>query len=184
MPRRQTRVTNRALELAGVDATPGPDVSDDIQLTYILGDLSPLMSPLPIRSFWSASSQVAQAGEQSGFDIRPPPDSAIFIHYVENQSGQACHFGYGAQLNGTIGVAIVPDAQDPAGSVSRSGIRRATNWGLIPGVALAAGAVAPANLFPLRVSPGNFFRVCGDVVNTQMLWIVIWQEVPPTPAAL
>lgn len=184
MPRRQNRVTNLALELAGVDPLPGPDVSDNIQLVYVVGDLSPLMSPLPVRSFWSATSQAAQAAEQSGWEILPPPDSAIFIMYIENQSAQGAHFGYGAALGGTVRVAIPPDAADPAGSVTRCGMWRGTNWGAIPGVAVAAGAVAPANLFPLRVSPGNHFRFVGDNINTLMQWLVIWQEVPLPPDRL
>lgn len=184
MPRRQNRITNRALEVAGITGTPGPDVSDNIQLTYSLGDLSPLMPGLPYGTFWATLIEPAVAGEQSGMDLRPPSDSLILIHYVQNLSAQASHFGLNNAIGGTVQNVDAPTMEDPLNVVSRSILRSGTNFGPVAGVALAAGAVAPANLFPMRLSPGNVFAFVGDALNTIMTWLVIWTEAPQPPVAL
>lgn len=181
--RRSTRAIARALELAGIEGARGPDVSDNIQLTYLLSDLSPLMPPLGIIRFYMFEIRPQVPAVFSGIDIRPPPDSAIEIFFLRNNSAIDAHWILGDALDANL-AAIVPDFWDPAGVVSRCVMRDGTRTAAVLGFTLAAGATEQEILYPIIVQPGNSFCMTGIVANTLINFDVCWREVPAPPTVL
>lgn len=183
MPRTQSRITSRALELAGVDAIPGPKVSDDIQLVYLLGDLSPLMPPLPIVHCSMITGSVGVAAVYSGIDIRPPPGSAIEILALYNGSVTNSEWRLELALDANI-VAEATDFTDPLGYVSRCVLRRGTSSVAVQGWAVAANSYSPGEPLPIIVSPGNIFCWANVTVNTTATMRILWREIAVPPQTL
>lgn len=183
MPRRQTRITSAALQLAGVEAMPGPNVSDDIQLVYMLGDLSRLMPPLPFVHCCLVSGNAGVAAEFSGIDVTAPPHAAIEILCAYNGSATGTEWGLEQVLDaGTV--PEVTDWTDPAAYVTRCRLRRGTRLTACQGFDVAANSYADPNSLPILVSPGNSWCWTNVVANTVATMRVLYREVAVPTAVL
>lgn len=186
MPRRQNRITTQSLEQAGIAGVPGPNVSDDIQLTYSLGDLSPLLPALPQNTiYWLAARAALGAGQYSGFTLAPRANSHLLVAYLENNSVGAAELILDFGLTANV-VAAAQSFEDPAAVVTTANIETGSTplGGAGAGLQIPAGAAAPAGLYPIRVSPGNRFTVLNTVVNQAIACLVVWREVAAPPPTL
>jgi len=165
MPRTQTRDIERALRAAEIDETkPGPKVSDNIQLTYQLDDLSHLVPAIAgVRGFYLiiVAAVVALRGI---VEVAPPPDSSIVIEYWENLFTSNIVYSVGdSRLDGNIG------ARPPVfttGGTPRSIVRDGTASGVVvAGLSLLGSQERPVTLEPLVVIPGQVMRFTDSTPN-------------------
>lgn len=182
MPRRQTRITSSALQLAGVEPIPGPNVSDDIQLVYLLGDLSKLMPPLPFVHCCIVSGQAGVAAVFSGIELMAPPHAAVEVLALYNASATPSEWGLEQILDANINPEAT-DWTDPQGYVSLARLRRGTRVAAAQGFDVAATSYADAASLPILVSPGNTFCWTNDVANTVATMRMLYREVA-VPAAV
>jgi len=183
MPRRQTRITSSALQLAGVEPIPGPNVSDDIQLVYTLGDLSKLMPPLPFVHCCIVSGQAGVAAIFSGIDLMAPPHAAVEILALYNGGAVATEWGLEQVLDANINIETT-DWTDPQGYATRARLRRGTRVAAAQGFDVGIGAYAAAGSLPILVSPGNTFCWTNDVANNVATMRMLYREVAVPAAAL
>ena len=81
----------------GVDATPGPRVSNDIQLVQITDDLSDLVLPLPApSSIVGPTVPVAPAGRFAVFQLLAPATRVCIIPEIIGDPIQILNIGIGA----------------------------------------------------------------------------------------
>jgi len=168
-----------ALEFARIqELAKGPKVSDDIQLTYSLGDLSALIPALAAPRYAMTEVGPVQVATRSFITIKPPPDSAIIVPWFRNDKiAPTLLWGVTSTDPITLGRATV-SADVQIGGAPRA-ITEDGN-GADPGgnILLAAGEDLPSNFPPLVIPPGSLMYWMSDANNDSVNLTMTWIEVP------
>ncbi len=181
MARNQTRNLNTLLQLAGVvETAKGPKISDDIQLTYLVGDLSGLAARLATPTFVATPSRPQVVGRRSRIELRAPPDAAIIVPWWRNEDATIHTWGVEDVTGITDDLATVAPPVELGGD-SRA-LLQTGSGGVAEPVILPPDSET-ANKFPdLVVPPGQILMFATGVVNVSILITIAWLEVPILPA--
>ncbi len=185
MSRVQSRVTNQALELAGIQrGDQGPRISDNIEMTYSMGDLSFLLAPIPGADGFTLAGAAGVALLFSGVELHAPPESGIQITHVENLEASACGFliAAGASLDDNL-TTVTPTTASPVGS-TRAFIQTGTSAVSPATIEIPASASLPQATLPIKIFPGEHFLFIQKTANTLMRVNLFWREVPIVSATL
>lgn len=169
------------LELAGIiDSSHGPKVSDDIQLTYLVSDLSKLIGPLAVPTFVVSDVAPSSAVLRSYMEIRPPPDSAIVIPWFRNDDAAVRMFwGINQTTQITGNLATVPIDVSMTGQTSRVIFEEGTGANAGQPIRIPAAGVWGGDSEPAIVlTPGNILTWVSNVTNDNLEVSVSWFEVP------
>lgn len=181
MSRAQTRLTNRALELAGIQsAEVGPRVADNLGLSYNFGDLGFLLDPIPGADAFARPTRAGVAAVFGGCELHARPDSGILVTYLEEQSStQNIFFSIGTEtLDANIVTQNGGTFDTPAGSTSAL-LRVGTRVGTVLGsFTVASGAVTADTLMPIKIFPGESLLILGSTANSFFQVGLRWSEVP------
>ncbi len=184
MSRAQTRLTNRALELAGIQsAEQGPRVADNIGMTYDFGDLGFLLAPIPGADAFARPSRAGIAALFGGCELHARPDSGIVVTYLEELSStQNVFFSIGTEvLTANLAAQNGGDFDTPGGSTSallRTGTRAA---GILGSFTLRSGQISPPALMPIKIFPGENLLLLSSTLNSFFQVGIRWSEVPLPP---
>ncbi len=168
-----------ALGFAGVtEISRGPKVSDDIQLVYMVSDISRALPALRQPQFVHTSFSGTNAARRGITELSPPPDSAIVIPWFRNDdavNGSAFSVSLTPRITNDIFTRI-PSLQ--ISGPSRSLLQDGTTS--IGGGQIVLGPLAevPANFPALVVPPGSFWSLTTAGVNQASFISVAWFEVP------
>ncbi len=181
MPRTTTRSFLAQLRSVGVDETArGPAVSEDIQLVYVVDDISRLIAPRsPVEGYATQGVGVAAAAV-SGILFTPPTDSAAIVTWMRNDSAIDSLFevGTGARFalptNNNPGVIDFFTGPGPPRARFEFGAKAVQTQGLI----LPAGENIPDRFPDLVIEPGEQLLWILDTVNTAAELSWSWREVP------
>jgi len=189
MPRRSIRQLSELLQMAEVDPSEtaiGPLVSDNIQLTYQVSDVSHLVRPIPVRVYGSSATVAAGgAGVHSGFSFQAGRGGAWILWYEEATGADRTAIVAGPASDTTVGVgmdrSLLTGVTDDQGS---SRIRIATRVGLFANFFQVRATTIFTGL-PLYIPPGEFFEGMRVTANAILRPSVVWQEIPAAvlPAA-
>lgn len=180
MPRTTSRGFLPQLRSAGVDdAAQGPTVSDNIQLVYVVDDLSRLIAPRSPVEGWVTAGIAAQAVRVSGIVFRPPPDSAAIVTWMRNDSaidtlyivGNVFVLDVGFIFPGVIDFSTGPGPPRGSFEFGQKAVQTA-------GILLPAGENIPDRHPDIVVGPGQFMTWVGDTINTAVTLTWSWREVP------
>lgn len=181
MARNQTRNLNSLLQLAGVvDSAKGPKISDDIQLSYLVSDLSELISPLPRPTFIVTASRTAVAAVRSRIELRAPPEASIRLTWWRNEDATIHTWGVIAATGITANLDTIDVAADGValGADNARAMLQTGTGGLSLPIFLPANSET-ANKFPdLIVPPGDILTFVTGIVNTSIQITMAWIEVP------
>lgn len=178
MPRTSTRQLSSMLDLISVDAAAvGPNVSDNIQLVYIVDDIRHLTTPVPPIDGYITTTAAASIPRVSGIAMRSPPGSTIAITWMRNDSATDSIYIVGDAITITddivAGVIDFSTGGTPATSFIQGSRALST-----AGVQLPAGENIPDRHPNLIVAPGQIFCWHGLAVNTAMVLTWSFREVP------
>lgn len=186
MPRKTDRDFTQAFQAGGVlDALVGPLISDNIQMTYQMGDLGELLNIVRFPRRYSGPGSAAVVGELSHVKLVPPPDGAALIFHLANQTVGVIvlvTISTIAPLTGEAVQTIGFETQGPTRSILSIG---STVAGFGTGLAMAADSeLVFANQRPIILEPGNMLTITGPAANTGIGTIQLgWQEIPRAPIA-
>jgi len=179
------RVTTRSflaqLRSAGVDdLARGPNISEDIQLVYVVDDLSRLIAPRPPVEGFATQGVPAAAAAVSGILFTPPVDSAAVITWMRNDSAIDSLYLVGAgalfalPTNNNPGVIDFVTGPGPARGRFEFGAKALQTQGLL----LPAGENIPDRHPDIVIEPGTQLLWVLDTVNTAAELTWSWREVP------
>ncbi len=180
MPRRSTRQLSELLQMASVDDTAiGPQVSDNIQLTYEVSDVSHLVRPIPVRVYGTSDTVPAGgAGVHSGFTFQSGRGGAWLLWYEEATSADRTMIRAGPASDTTRGLgmarALLTGVTDDQGT---SRVFRATRIGLYTPAFQVRSTTILTGL-PLYIPPGQFFEGLRLADNAILRPSLVWQEIP------
>lgn len=161
------------------DAAIGPQVSDNIQMVYIVDDLSGLTPPPPAINVWFRMTEPASVIEFSGIDIKPPPNSAIIIDWIRNDSAIAVDYRVGGgPADELTTITTVETPVFTTGGVTRATLREGTTFGTGGTIALAAGAEWGPREPNIIILPGQTFLCIGGLTNNAVTMSGTYREVP------
>lgn len=184
MPRVQNRpgITTALAAASVVDASNGGMLTDNIQLVYILDDLSEQLAQIPPPRRYGTFTRAALAGEFAGMELIPPADSPVVVERIRN-SGTV-------DAVVTIGTYEWPNnrAQTVQGFVSGPPTRAAVFNGTAPfgqpatSVSVIIDANEELNATNLGrgliVPPGQKLIVYANAQNTANVITLFWREFP------
>ncbi len=187
MPRRSVRQLSELLQMAQVDDTSvGPQVSDNIQQTYQVNDLSHLVRPIPVRVYGASDTIPAGGvGIFSGFSFQAGRGGAWILWYEEATSADRTMIRAGPLTDVILGVGIsrslLTGVDDDLGS---SRMRRATRATIFT-FAFQLRNTSILTGLPLYIQPGHFFEGLRLTSNAIIRPSLVWQEIPAAvlPAA-
>jgi len=181
MPRITTRNFLAQLRSAGVDdLAQGPNVSDNIQLVYVVDDLSRLIAPRPPVEGYVTQGVGVSVAAVSGILFTPPPDSAAIVTWMRNDSaiGTLFEVGQGPRFDlptdnvaGTIDFFTGPGAPRSRFEFGKKAVQT-------QGLIIPAGENLPDRFPDLVIEPGQQLLWVGDIVNTAAELSFSWREVP------
>lgn len=180
MPRVTTRKFVEQLTLANVrDADRGPKISDDIQLVYIVDDISQLIAPIPgIKAYFHArvTGIAALFAGMDSFVIRNPWQ----LFSIRNNSANISLFLIGDERLDIPGAPGGPTFETGGNSISvlRSGTATAAPTVFI---VVPAATTLDFGTKPLDVPVGQGIKWTNEVANTDFDGQIIWQETPAVP---
>jgi len=181
MPRASTRNFIAQLRSVGVDdLKTGPKVSEDVQLVYVVDDISRLIAPRsPVEGFVSQGVGVSAAAV-SGILFTPPAQSAAIVTWMRNDSAIDTLFevGTGARFalptDNNPGIIDFFTGPGPPRSRFEFGKKAVQTQGLL----LPSGENIPDRFPDLVIEPGEQLLWVGDTVNTAVELSFSWREVP------
>ena len=177
------RITTRSflaqLRSAGVDdIARGPNVSEDIQLVYVVDDLSRLIAPRSPVEGYATQGVPIDVVRVSGIAFRPPIDSAAIVTWMRNDSAIDSLYLVGDVLDLTdnlnAGVIDFTTGPGPARSTFQFGSKAVQTAGIL----LPAGENIPDRHPDIVVDPGQVLLWVGDTINTAVTLTWAWREVP------
>jgi len=174
-----------ALALAGVDATArGAQVSEDIQMVYVMDDLRALLAVIPRPQFVHTSFSASNAARRGITELSPPADSAIIIPWFRNDDNvNSANFSVTATpriTNDIITRAPSLQVNGPSRSLLQDGTTSIGAGQVVLGI---GPAEVPANFPPLVIPPGSFFSLNSVGLNQSSFVTLAWLEVPLRAAA-
>ncbi len=177
MARNQTRQLNTLLQLTGVvETSKGPKVSDDIQLTYQVSDLSGLVAPLSRPTFVASPTSGQNVARRGVIELRAPPDAAIVVPWWRNEEAEIHTWGIieATQISDDL-TTITPDVE--LGGASRAIFQTGTGGAAAPIILPANTETAPK--FPdLIVPPSSILVFVTIGLNANVFISIAWFEVP------
>lgn len=178
MARTTTRNFVPQLRSADIDdAAGGPDVSKDVQLVYIVDDLSHLIAPLPPIGGYVTTTVGAVAARVSGIALRPPPDSAIVVNWLRNDAAISSIYNVSTlTITNDITAGTIDFSTGPG--APRATFTQGTRAVSTIGVQLPIGANLPDRHPDMVVIPGQVLLWLGVTVNTAVTFSFSWREVP------
>lgn len=180
MPRRSVRQLSELLQMAQVDDSAiGPQVSDNIQLEYLVNDLSHLVRPIPVRVYGTTAVTAAGgAGVHSGIQFRSGRSGAWILWVEEATSADRLMIFSGPTSDTTAAAgvqrAMLTGVTDDDGSAR---VFEATRVGL-PAALFQLRNTQILTGLPLYIPPGEFFEVLRNTANALVRVSIVWQEVP------
>jgi len=182
----QTRVTNRALELAGIQrADQGPRISDNIQLIYGFGDLGFLLAPVPGADGFRRAQRGPIAAVFGGVEVHANVDSGIEITHIEELGGVS-------DIQWNVGTTAL-DANLTAGGADFSTPNGSSRISVVTGtivanpgnqITLPNGTALQQAALPIKVFPGEWLFVSQSTANTLFQANIFWRETPTVAATL
>lgn len=177
------RISSRSflaqLRSAGVDDVErGPDVSEDVQLVYIVDDISRLIAPRsPVEGFVTQGVPI-NVTRVSGISFRSPADSAAVVTWMRNDSAIDSLYIIGTVLDLTndLNPGVIDFTTGPG--PARASFQFGTKAVQTAGILLPAGENIPDRHPDLVVGPGEVLLWVGVVVNTAVELTFSWREVP------
>lgn len=177
------RLSNRnfvaQLRSVGVeDLEKGPEVSQDIQLVYVVDDISRLIAPRPPVEGFITQGVPTQVARVSGISFRPPADSAAVITWMRNDGAidSLYEIGTARDLTDDVNPITIDFFTGPA--APRSTAQFGTKAVQTAGILLPAGENIPDRHPDLVVDPGQIFLWVGNAINNAMTMTFSWREVP------
>jgi len=179
MPRTNTRSFLAQLRSVGIDDTErGPNVSDDIQLVYVVDDISRLIAPRsPVEGFVTIGIPI-NVTRVSGISFRPPTDSAAIVTWMRNDGAIDSLYTIGTVLDLTNDLNPVAVDFSTGPGAPRATIQQGTKAVQTAGLLLPAGENIPDRHPDLVVGPGEIFLWVGNAINNAMTMTWSWREVP------
>jgi len=179
MPRLQRRSFLAQLRSAGVDdLARGPNVSDNIQLVYVVDDLSRLIAPRSPVEGYATQGVPLNVARVSGIAFRPPSDSAAVVTWMRNDGAIDSLYEVGT-------VRDLTDDLNPGGidfftgpGPPRSAFIFGTKAVQSAGILLPAGENIPDRHPDIVVEPGQVLLWVGNAINNAMTMTWAWREVP------
>jgi len=174
-------------QLGAVDVdTKGaqPNVSDEIQLVYVLDDLSRLVAPAsPVEAFVNIGVP-ADAVRVSGIELRAPPNSAIVVTWMRNDTAIATLYQVGGLLvlsnnlvAGVVDFTTGPGSAAP-GTRQRGTYQHGSKADQTVGLSIAANSALDDRHPDLVIEPGLTLLWVGDTINTGVQFQFSWREIP------
>lgn len=179
MPRTTSRAFLAQLRSVGVDdASRGPNISDNIQLVYVVDDLSRLIAPRPPVEGYASQIVAASVINVSGISFLSPPDAATVITWMRNDSAIDTLYQVGTTFDLTAD--LVAGAFDffTGPGPPRSTFQQGTKAANPSGVNLPTGENIPAKHPDIIVEPGQVFLWVGTIVNNAVTLSWSFREVP------
>jgi len=179
MPRITTRSFLAQLRSAGVDdIARGPNVSEDIQLVYVVDDLSRLIAPRPPVEGYVTQGVPLNVLNVSGIAFRPPTDSAAVVTWMRNDA--AIDTLYEVQNVRDLTEDVNPGGIDffTGPAAPRSTFNFGAKAVQTAGILLPAGENIPDRHPDLVVDPGQILLWVGVAINTAVTLTWSWREVP------
>jgi len=181
MPRKTDRDFTQAFQASGIlDGLVGPLVSDNIQMTYVLGDLGELLNIVRFPRRYTSANSPAVVGNFSTLKVVPPPDGAILVFHLRNTDALL-----GVSLMVTPNAALVGETNLTVGFETQRPTRATFSFGstlasLGTGLIMDAASDLPfANQRPIIVPPGDMITLQGLAANTLLdVCQFAWQEIP------
>lgn len=187
MGRNQTRRFSELLRIAGVtggDTQKGPNISDDIQMVYVMDDVRDLLPQLARPTFIMTEFSPSNVARRGQVELHAPADAASLIQWFRNDDS-ANIVGWSVSTLTKITAdlsASVPDVS--LGGVSRSLLQEGTGVG-VGDILLAAGDQIPANFPVLIIPPGSILQFSTIALNVSVAITIAWLEIPvPDPVLL
>jgi len=180
MPRNQTRRgISEGLELAGaVDVAAGPKLSDDIQLTYLVSDISGLMPQIPRPLFVDSQSSPINVGLFGIVELQAPPDSAIVIVWMRNDNAFAnIKFSIESATTIVADLFVLSPGISVTGAASRAAYRNGTGSST-PEVLIPLSESLPDAFPDMVIPPGQILVVSSNSINQTCALSLSWFELP------
>jgi len=177
--RNQSRNLNNLLLLAGVTETAkGPKVSDDIQLTYQLSDLSDLVARVPaITAFWSETSP-SNAARRGVLELTAPSESGIDILSLENTGSTSLFMVILPNTRITNDTAFNAVDYTNTGEPIRTQLQEGTGTVASLAFTLGVGDFLSQGMLPLYIPPGRILHFMTSGLNFQAAIAIVFREVP------
>lgn len=181
MPRKTDRDFTQAFQAAGIlDALAGPQISDNIQMTYQVGDLAELLNIVRFpRRYATVVELAGGAGDESVVKVVPPPDGAVLFFHIRNSNVASVVEVEIGPITALVGEAVFAggfETQGPTRSVITNGDRPLTP--AASGIFLNTETeLAFANNRPIILEPGSMFTMTGPD-NTGITVEIGYQEIP------
>lgn len=181
MARITTRNFLAQLRSAGVDdLAQGPAVSQDIQLVYVVDDLSRLIAPRSPVEAYATQAVPSAVGRVSGIEFTPPNDSAAVITWMRNDGPIDSLYivvapgGLALTNDLNPGVIDFTTGPGPARASFIFGSKAVQSAGLL----LPSGENIPDRHPDIVIEPGQLFLWVGTSVGNAMTLTWSWREVP------
>jgi len=181
MPRVTTRSFLAQLRSAGVDdIAKGPNVSEDIQLVYVVDDLSRLIAPRSPVEAYANQGVPSAVGRVSGIQFTPPSGSAAVVTWMRN--GGAIDSLYivvapgGLELTDDLNPGAIDFTTGPG--AARGSFIFGSKAVQTAGLLLPAGENIPDRHPDIVLEPGQIFLWVGVSVGNGMTMTWTWREVP------
>lgn len=168
-----------ALELAGVDvAQRAPPVSDSIQLTYMVSDLSPLVAPFTVPTFGFTELSPAELITRGVIEIRPPADSALRVIWFRNDDDTNGFFVAVLAATRIVASLATFEADISIGAETRATLEDGTGGSGAEGMLFPGGAQTPDGWPDLIIPPGSILAFISSANNLGVRASLLWQELP------
>jgi len=181
VPRTTTRGFLAQLRSVGVDdAARGPTVSDDIQLVYVVDDLSRLIAPRPPIEGYVTQGVPSAVGRVSGIEFHPPPNSVAVVTWLRNEGAVDSLYIVvapgGVTLTNDLNDGVIDFSTGPGEPQSTFifGSKAIQTVGIL----LAAGESIPDRHPDIIVEPGQFLLWVGIANGNAASMTFTWREVP------
>lgn len=177
MPVSQRQLTE-LLRLLRVDPSgAGPDVSQNIQLVYVVDDLRHLVTPIPPVEGFLTTTVAAQAARVSGLELIPPPNAAVAITWARNDGPISSIFLVNQAIRITNDI-VATNVDFTTGGTPRSLVQQGTRAVNATGLQLPLDENLVDRFPVLLVLPGQVFVWHGVSVNNAMTLSFSFREIP------
>lgn len=181
MPRTTTRNFLAQLRSVGVDESArGPAVSDNIQLVYVVDDISRLLAPRPPIEGYLTQGVPTAVGRVSGIEFHPPPNTVAVVTWLRNEGAIDSLYLVtppgGLTLTNDLNDGVIDFSTGPG--VPQSSFIFGSKAIQTAGILLDAGQSIPDRHPDIIVEPGQFLLWVGIAVGNAASMTMSWREVP------
>ena len=167
-------------ELEIDERDPGPDVHDNIQMVYVMGDVTAVTAETPTRlKCYTRNNPAAVVGARSGVSITPVSRPIQVTQLINNGTVSRGLYEIGAlDLNVSVNVGVDFETGGTTDTIVLSGSIVA-----VPAAFLfleasgGLGGVARTLIVPIDVPIGVTLLVVNNPANAVADFTVVWQEI-------